>query len=58
MKSYVVSPTIDEHYWTGRLSLLGRGASTTPEITTCHFAAGDGFAGFAGAECGDRAMIR
>ena len=34
MKSYAVSPTMEEHYWTGRLSLLGLGASATPEITT------------------------
>ena len=45
MNSYAASPTTDEHYYTGRVSLLGLGASTTPELTTFHFEAGDGFAG-------------
>ena len=43
--SYAARPTVDEYYSTGRLSLLGLGASTTPELTTFDFEAGDGFAG-------------
>ena len=46
INSYAAMTTIDEDYSTGRLSLLGLGASTTPELTTFDFEAGDGFAGW------------
>ena len=46
INSYAARRSIDEDYLTGRLSLLGLGASTIPELTTSHFEAGD--AGFAG----------
>ena len=60
INSYAARPTVDEDsldedYSTGRLSLLGLGASTIPELTTFDFeAGGDGFA----AEIGEIAMLQ